>query len=164
MKKIMMFFRDGKFEEILGCLAITTVIVPVILNIINRSLLGSYSTSLEVIALLAYVWIGYGFFGLMYKRDSHVDVAFVVNKMPPRVQIFLGFLRDVLIFFFSVYMVYWGLKLSYTNLARYASGTKIPLTFGYAGIAFGFFSGAVRSFWAIITRFLRKKEEVTKHE
>ncbi len=157
MKKIMMFFRDGKFEEILGCLAITTVIVPVIINIVNRSLLGAYSTNLEVTALLAYVWIGYGFFGLMYKRNSHVEVGFVVNMMSPRVRIVFDFLRDIFIFLFSVYMVYWGLKLCSTNITRYASGTKIPLAFGYASIAFGFFSGAVRSFWAIVTRVFGKK-------
>ena len=40
MKKIIAFFRDGKFEERLGCMALTLVIVPVILNIINRSFLN----------------------------------------------------------------------------------------------------------------------------
>ena len=40
MKKIIAYFRDGKFEELLGCLMIVTVIVPVVLNIINRSVLN----------------------------------------------------------------------------------------------------------------------------
>ena len=52
MKKLLAFFRDGKFEEILGCLAILVVIVPVILNIINRSVLNSYSVPMEAVALL----------------------------------------------------------------------------------------------------------------
>lgn len=63
---------------------IVTVIVPVVLNIINRSVLNKYSISLEATALLAYVWIGYGFFGYLYRKDAHVDVKFIVNKMPPR--------------------------------------------------------------------------------
>ena len=33
MKKIIAYFRDGKFEELLGVLAIITVIIPVIINI-----------------------------------------------------------------------------------------------------------------------------------
>lgn len=162
MKKIIAFFRDGKFEEILGCIAIAVVIVPVIINIVNRSFLNFYSTSLEAVALLAYVWIGYGFFGYMYKKDAHVDVKFVVNKMFPPVRAIFDLLRDIFIFVFSAYMVYWGLKLCSTNITRYATGTKIPLAVGYASIAFGYFSGAVRSLWTIMTRFTKKRREAIK--
>lgn len=68
MKKLISFFRDGRFEELLGCLMILTVIVPVIINIVNRSVFGFYSINLEAVALLAYVWIGYAFFGYLYKK------------------------------------------------------------------------------------------------
>lgn len=156
MKRIIAYIRDGKFEEIIGCLAIIVVIAPVIANIVNRSVFNFYSTNLEAIALMAYVWIGYGFFGYMYKKNSHVDMKFIVNKMSPSVRAFFDLLRDVFIFLFSAYMVYWGLKLCKTNLTRYAMGTRIPLAFGYASIAFGFFSGAIRSAWAIIGRILKK--------
>lgn len=158
MRKIIAFFRNGNFEELLGCVAITTVIVPVILNIINRTFLSTYSTTLEAIALLAYVWVGYAFFGLMYKKDSHVDVRFIVQQMPPSVQAVFELLRDVFIFIFSAYMCYWGCKLFRTNLTRYASGTKIPLAVGYASIIFGYGSGAIRCFWAIIRHLFKKKE------
>ena len=159
MKKVISFFRDGKFEEVLGCVAITVVIVPVIINIVNRSIFNFYSINLEAIALLAYVWIGYGFFGYMYKKDAHVDMKFVVNKMSPPVRAVFDVLRDILILVFSIYMVYWGVKLFQTNITRYATGTKIPLAVGYASIAFGFFSGAVRSFCAMIGRFIPKKNK-----
>lgn len=159
MKKIIAYFRDGKFEELLGCIAIAVVILPVVVNIINRSFLNKYSVTLESVALLAYVWIGYGFFGYMYKRDAHVDMKFIVNALPPAVRKVFDLLRDILIVVFSVYMVYWGIKLCKTNMTRYVAGTKVPLAIGYASVAFGFFSGAVRSAWAIISRFFKKKEE-----
>ncbi len=159
MKKIIAYFRDGKFEELLGCVAIVVVIVPVIINIVNRSILNFYSIGLEVTALLAYVWIGYGFFGYMYKKDAHVEMKFVVNKIPVNVRAVFDVLRDVLICAFSVYMVYWGLKLCKTNITRYVTGTKISLALGYASVVFGFFSGAVRSLWAIVGRFIRKKKK-----
>ena len=159
MKKIIAYFRDGKFEELLGCLMLVTVIVPVVLNIINRSVLNKYSISLEATALLAYVWIGYGFFGYLYRKDAHVDVKFIVNKMPPKVRVFFDLLRDLFILLFSAYMVYWGYKLFGSNLNRYATGTKIPLAVGYASIIFGYFSGAVRSFWTIISRLFRRGED-----
>ncbi len=162
MKKIIAFFRDGKFEEMLGCFAILAVIIPVIINIVNRSAFNFYSIDLEAIALLAYVWIGYGFFGYMYKKDAHVDVKFVVNKMSPSIRAIFDLLRDLFIFVFSVYMVYWGCKLSSTNITRYAMGTKIPLAIGYASIAFGFLSGAIRSFCAVVGRFFKRKEGENK--
>ena len=160
MKKLISFFRDGRFEELLGCLMILTVIVPVIINIVNRSVFGFYSINLEAVALLAYVWIGYAFFGYLYKKDAHVDMKFLGNMMSPSVRAVFDLLRDLLILVFSVYMVYWGVKLCASNLTRYATGTKIPLAFGYASIAFGFFTGTVRSFCAIITRMFKKKKEV----
>lgn len=163
MKKIISFFRSGKFEEILGCVMIAVVILPVIVNIVNRSFFSKYSVSLEATALLAYVWIGYGFFGYLYKTDSHVDMRFLVNMMSPRVRAVFDLLRDVLILVFSVYMVYWGVKLCSTNLTRYATGTKIPLAVGYASIVFGFFTGAVRSFRSILMRFFKKGKEETKN-
>lgn len=159
MKKLIHFFKDGKFEELLGCAAILTVIIPVIINIINRSILNFYSTNLEVTALLAYVWIGYGFFGFMYKKDAHVDMKFVVNMMSGRLRFAFDLLRDVIIFLIAAYLCYWGIKLCSTNLHRYASGTKIPMAIGYASIAFGYFSGAVRSFCAIIARFIKTDKE-----
>ena len=158
MKKIIAYFRDGKLEELLGCIAIAVVILPVVVNIINRSFLNKYSVTLESAALLAYVWIGYGFFGYMYKRDAHVDMKFIVNALTPAVRKAFDLLRDILIVVFSVYMVYWGIKLCKTNMTRYVAGTKVPLAIGYASGAFGFFSGAVRSFWAIISRFFKKEE------
>lgn len=156
MKKLIDFFRGGKFEEIMGCVAIAVVILPVIINIVNRSFFSKYSISLEATALLAYVWIGYGFFGYLYKKDSHVDMRFLVNMMSPRVRVVFDILRDVLILIFSVYMIYWGGKLFSTNLTRYATGTKIPLAVGYASIVFGFATGALRSLWALVARFTKK--------
>lgn len=158
MKRIISFIKDGKLEELMGCVAIIVVIIPVIVNIINRSIFNFYSTNLEAVALIAYVWIGYGFFGYMYKKDAHVDMKFVVNKMPPKLRAAFDLLRDILIFAFSAYMFYWGLKLCSTNLNRYAMGTRIPLACGYASIVFGFFSGAVRSLFTIIRRAIGKKE------
>ena len=157
IKKILNFFRSGTFEEVLGCCAIAVVIVPVVINILNRSFRSSYSTNLEAIALLAYVWIGYGFFGYMFGKDSHVDVKFIVAKMGPRMRFVFDLLREVYICLFCCYMAYWGCKLFSTNTARMVAGTKVPLAIGYASIAFGFGTGAVRSFWAIITRFILRK-------
>ncbi len=164
MKKIVNFFRDGKFEEMLGCVALTLVIVPVILNIINRSFLNKYSLNLESIALLAYVWIGYGFFGYMFKREAHVDVKFIVNLLPGPARLFMDVLRELLIFCFSVYMTWWGFKLTQSNLARYVAGTHIPLAYGYASIAFGFGTGAIHSFCALLRRVLGLFKKKGKEE
>lgn len=152
MKKVLHFFRSGKFEEILGVIAITLVIVPVVINIICRSVFNVYYLDLEATALLAYVWIGYGFFGYMYKKDAQVDVKFVVNAMKPPVRKVFDVLRDIFIFAFSAYLTYWGVELTIGNLNHYVSGTRIPLAWGYASIAFGFFSGAWSSLIVLCKR------------
>jgi len=159
MKKIVAYFRDGKFEELVGCLAIVVVIVPVIINIINRSCLNHYSTTIEAVALLAYVWIGYGFYGYLYKKDAHVDVKFLVNMMSPSAKVVFDIIRNVFILTFSVFMVFWGVKLMSSNITRYITATKIPMAVGYAAIVFGSASSAIRSFWALISRFFTKQKK-----
>lgn len=159
MKKIIAFFRDGTAEEWMGRVLITLVIVPVILNIANREFMNRYSTNIETVALFAYVWIGYAEFGYLYKKDIHVDVKFVENMLPPVGQKMVELLRDIFIFAFSVFMMYWGVKLCQSNISRMVTGTKIPFLFGYLSIVIGFLSGAVRSFWALISRFFKKDKE-----
>lgn len=80
MKRIIAFFRDGKFEEYLGCSAIFLVIIPVIINIVNRSVFSFYSTTLEAVALLAYVWIGYGFYGYFFMYDNNFSRPYVHTR------------------------------------------------------------------------------------
>jgi TRAP-type C4-dicarboxylate transport system permease small subunit len=158
MKKFLAFFRDGKAEEIIGRIAIFLVIIPVILNIFNRAIFSSYSLNLETIALFAYVWIGYAFFGYLYKKDSHVEMRFIVNYMKPGMRKVFDTVRDIYTFVFSSYMVYWGIKLCMTNINRTVAGTKISYIFGYSSIVIGFFSGACRSGYHLYRRVCRKKE------
>jgi TRAP-type C4-dicarboxylate transport system permease small subunit len=158
MKKIIDYFQNGKFEELLGSLAIIVVIVPVTINVVKRTFFGNYSVTLEAIALLAYVWIGYGFFGYLYKKDAHVDVKFIVQKASSGTRKFLDFLRDVIILIISVYLFYWGCKLFRTNINRYATGTKIPLAVGYASIIFGYGTAAIRCMVSIGRRLFHSKQ------
>lgn len=158
MKRIIDFFESGKFEELLGSLAIIIVIVPVTINVVKRTFFGSYSVTLEAIALLAYVWIGYGFFGYLCKKDAHVDVKFIVQKASPGARKVLDFLREVIILAIAAYLFYWGCKLFRTNINRYATGTKIPLAVGYASIVFGYGTAVIRCLFSIVRRVFHKKQ------
>lgn len=157
MKKIISFFRDGTAEEWLGRILISVVIIPVVLNILNREFFSRYSSTLEAIALLAYVGIGYAMFGYLYKKDDHVDVRFVTLLLPPFGQKLVELFRDVFIFAFSAFMTYWGIRLTISNLGRDVPATHICYSWGYALIAVGGISGVTRSFWALVSRLLPKK-------
>lgn len=163
MKKIISFFRDGTAEEWLGRLLILTVIVPVVINVVYRELFNKYSSTLEAVALLAYVGIGYAMFGYLYKKDGHVDVKFVETMLPPLGQKILELFRDLFIFVYSVVMVYWGVTLVRGNQSHLVPATQISYAYGYGLILIGAFSGAVRSLWALIARvvklFGKKSEE-----
>lgn len=158
MKKITSFFRDGTAEEWLGRILIAVVIIPVVINIVNRELFNRYSLTLESIALLAYVGSGYAMFGYLYKKDDHVDVRFVTLLLPPLGQKLVELFRDIFIFAFSAFMTYWGIKLALANLNRTVPATNICYSWGYVLIVVGGISGAIRSFWALVSRLLKKKE------
>lgn len=158
MKKIASFFRDGTAEEWLGRVLIVVVIIPVVLNILNREFFDRYSATLEAIALLAYIGIGYAMFGYLYKKDAHVDVRFVTMLLPPFGQKLAELFRDIFILAFSALMAYWGIRLALNSLNRDVPATNICYSWGYALIAVGGISGAIRSFWALVSPLFRKKE------
>lgn len=161
MKKIFAFFRDGVAEEWIGRVAISVIIVPVVLNIFNRLLFKEYSSVLEDLALIAFVWIGYAGFGYHYKKDSHVDVRFVENLLPVRGQEIFEFFRDLYIFAFSAVMVVWGIRLSKNGLVNRLPGSRLLYIYADLAVVFGFVSGALRSGYSVIQRIcslFRKKE------
>lgn len=152
IKKVISSFRDGAVEEWLGRVLILLVIIPVVINVAYRELFSKYSTTLEAVALLGYVGIGYAMFGYLYKKDSHVDVKFVEMMLPPLGKKLLELFRDLFIFTYSVVMVYWGCKLARMNLQHLVPATRISYSWGYGLIVVGAFSGAVRSLWALLSR------------
>lgn len=158
MKKLISFFRDGTAEKWLGRLLIVTVIAPVVVNILNRELFNRYSITLESIALLAYVGIGYAMFGYLYKKDDPVDVRFVTLLLPPFGQKIVELFRDLFIFVYAVFMTCWGIKLAIANLHRDIPATNICYSWGYVLITVGGLSGALRSFWALVSRLFKKKD------
>ena len=158
MKKMTSFFRDGTAEEWLGRILVVVLIIPVVLNILNRELFDRYSATLESIALLAYIGIGYAMFGYLYKKDAHVDVRFVTMLLPPFGQKLVELFRDMFIFAFSAFMFYWGISLALNALNHNVPATNISYSWGYALIAVGGISGAIRSFWALVSPLFRKKE------
>ena len=92
------------------------------------------------------------------KKDDHVDVRFVTLLLPPFGQKIVELFRDIFIFAYSVFMTYWGIKLALANLNRTVPATDICYSWGYILITIGSISGAIRSFWALISRLFKKKE------
>ena len=162
MKRIAAFFRNGAAEEWMGRVMVVLVIVPVIVNIFSRAVLNHYSTTLEAIALSAYVWIGYAGFGYLYKKDAHVDVKFVQKLLPAVGQQIIDIFRDVFIFVFSAFITYWGIKLCKSGLTRMVTGTKISYFFLYFSIVVGFFSSAVRSLSSLLSRIFKGNRRETR--
>ncbi|GEM_PF-1667904 len=162
LKKVIAAFRNGAVEEWLGRVLVLVVIIPVVINVGYREVFNKYSTTLEAMALLGYVGIGYAMFGYLYRKDSHVDVKFVEMMLPPLGKKIVELFRDLFIFAYSVVMIYWGTKLAGMNVDHLVPATKISYAWGYVLIVIGAFSGAVRSLWAIIARiagFFGKKSD-----
>ena len=157
MKKIIGFFRSGEAEAWIGRIAVVLVIVPVIVNIFLRSVVKTYSTPIEALALTAFVWIGYASFGYLYKKDSHVDVRFLVKLLPPKGQVIMSIIRDVFILVFSVYIIVWGVKLTRSGMTRNITGTKISFFYPYVSVVVGYSSGALRSLFSLLRRIIKKR-------
>ena len=65
LKKVIAAFRNGAVEEWLGRVLVLVVIIPVVINVGYREVFNKYSTTLEAMALLGYVGIGYAMFGYL---------------------------------------------------------------------------------------------------
>ena len=98
-------------------------------NILSIWVVGKRSPSLDEFSLFSLVWIVYIGMGLLYKRNEHVTMDFVVELLPGVCKTIFRILNDIIIMLISGVTCYFAWKLSIKSFDKLLMITKIPYFF-----------------------------------
>lgn len=111
---------------ILGCAGLLMAVVLCMANILSWWFLGKRLALTDELSLVGLVWASYVGMGLLYRTDGHCVMDFVVKIFPPKGQVVIRIITDILILAVSVIAVYYSWKLSVKSFTKKLVLTKIP--------------------------------------
>jgi TRAP-type C4-dicarboxylate transport system permease small subunit len=122
-----------------AALAFLGVVCLVSYGVIARFLLHKGTAWGEELPLFFNVWFSMLAIPLVLRRRGHIAVEFFVRLFPPKVRRVLIKFVDLLIFAFSVYLVWYGGKFVSVSMKARMATVKWPLGFFYLSVPIGGF-------------------------
>ena len=137
-------------DRILGVFAVilfAALVVVVVWQVFSRQVVGSPSTWTEEAARQIFVWVGLISAALVFGERGHIAVEFVVRKFPPRVEVIIATIVQLIVLAFAVVVLVWGGWRASQN-AWTQSLSALPFTVGQMYLALPV-SGVLTAFYSL---------------
>ena len=125
--------------DIIGSLMVLTTIICTSLNIFSRWIIGRSLGQLDEISLMAFVWTIYIGMGLLYNRNEHISMDFIIDKLPYTARIIVTIVDIIIELVISVLVTYLAVKLMGRSFIRTTNVTHVPYAYLQLSIVIGFF-------------------------
>ncbi|OUM86062.1 MAG: hypothetical protein BAA01_01555 [Bacillus thermozeamaize] len=119
-----------KIEVFLTAFLLSFITLLVFFSVVARKLLGYSSGVIEESVRFAMIWMVFVAGSLAFKRDMHITINILVDKLSEKKKLFLQTFACLLGFLFCVFLVVKGLELvisSYQLDERSIASWKFPL-------------------------------------
>ena len=156
---------DSVIDKI-GSFMVLVTIVCTSINIFSRWIIGRSLGQLDEISLIAFVWTVYVGVGLLYNRNEHISMDFVINKLPYTARVIVTIIDLLIELVLSVVVSYLAIKLMSRSFIRTTNVTHVPYAYLQAAVAIGFIllSLSLISRGIRIIRALSKKQDPFEEE
>lgn len=121
----------GIILEYLSMLMLLLMAAIICYQVIMRYCFNSSPSWTEEVALLMMIWFGILSIPIGVKHKLHIGIEYLYNLMPPVIQIPLRWFIYLLIAFFGVLMVIYGIELTRFTSMSTLPATKLPSSTGY---------------------------------
>jgi TRAP-type C4-dicarboxylate transport system permease small subunit len=126
----------------LGCTALVLISAVIPWAVFTRYVLNSAASWPEPFAVLLTIVLTFFGAAACYRRRQHMNVAFFVAPLPPRLRRAADLLAELLVGLFAVFMMIWGAKLVeatwHNTIADFPSlsvgVTYLPIPLGGVGL------------------------------
>lgn len=137
-----------------GLNAITAILLGVMAFAICAQVFGRYVLDdapgwSEEVAKFLMAWMTMVAAGALARRDGHIAVTVLVDRLPGPLATLTGAFRDVLILGMAMTLAWFGYLFAEFGLSTRASATEIPMVWPYAAIPAG---GVLISLMLILRR------------
>ncbi len=156
---------EEKAEKILdhiGCVIFFLMIISTFFNIFSYWFIGKRFAQFDEITLAIFVWVVFIVTGPLYKRDEHIGVTFIVDKMQPKARSIFRTLADVIVFVTSVLVMIYTWKLMMRSFNKHTFVLGIPYVYIDAGVFFGYISLTIVSIFKLFIHISEIKQAFKK--
>lgn len=146
------------WEEIIGCIGMSVIIVVISLNVFLRYFFNNsipWAEEISVIGFSCVIFIGSA---AVFKRHMHVGIDFVVGLLPDWLRSAVNYATSVFVLVFTAYITYLGWIYSVESWDKPTSILYIPYFFVNIPICIGFASMTVHGALDLFARFRRGRE------
>ena len=135
-----MWRRVGRnLEEILGCSALTIVIISVCWGVLSRWLLRHPAPWADELAAITFTWAVFMGASAAFKRNLHIGIDLMMKNLPPMLRRVLMFGASLTILLFCLFMVAYGFIFAINAYKQPTSVLRVPNTYFYISVPFAFF-------------------------
>ena len=133
-----------QFEEIVACVALTSVVLSVSWGVITRYITEQPAAWASEVATLSFAWVV--FFGATacVKYKLHPSIDMLVVRLPRPLQWCVRWFNHCLLLGFCAFMTWFGIRFAIDSWSNPSPVLRLPLTWLYGPVAFCFALMAVR--------------------
>ena len=127
-----------KVVDIIGSVAVLVTILSTSFNIFSRWFVGRSFGQLDEISLIAFVWTIYIGMGVLYNKNEHICMDFILNKLPRVPKLILTLIDMLIELGISVLVTVLAIKLMSRSFIRTTNVIHLPYAYLQLSIAIGF--------------------------
>lgn len=116
---------DSIFES-MALIGLTSMILIVVTQVVTRKLFNFVFFWSEEVTLLLLVWFSFMGIGLGFREGLHMGVDSFTEFLPDKVNKVLDKIIDACIFFFGVYLIFYGWDFTVMMWESTLAATKMP--------------------------------------
>ena len=137
-------FSWGKLDNWVSCLGTTIgtlcliiVLISIFSQVLCRFLFGFSLTWSEEAGRYLLCWLSFIVLGAMFKEKRLMSVTIITDRMSGKKLMAITVLRETLILFFLVVVLYYGFSLVRETMVQSAVVTGIPMGYIYSAVPLG---------------------------
>lgn len=136
MRKKLINFLDQVENIVLVGMFVAMVLV-IFFQVIMRYVFHNSSSWSEELGKFIFVWISWLGILIGQKKNEHIKITLVVDRLPQRGKHFLNLLSDLIVVGICFVTAYYGFFLVKTHASTRYAGIKISMSWGYLAVAIG---------------------------
>jgi len=137
LKKIVDFLEKGIDALVTAMMIVMGV--SIVIQVFARYVLNNPTGWSEELARYIFVWITLLGSAVVLKRGKHVEVGYLVERAPPRVQKVLGLAAQLGVLIFLCVLLVSGIGLTGVGHRQVSAAMELPMSIMYAALPAGAF-------------------------
>jgi TRAP-type C4-dicarboxylate transport system permease small subunit len=135
------YFIDFLYGILLRYSQVVLVVIVIVVSVqvISRKFLGTSIRWSEEVALFFMIWMAFISMAIGVQKGLHIAVGFFYNLFSPGIAKIITKIDDLIVFFFGIFMMYYGSILVKSTMSSTLPATQWPAGLEYLMIPVGGF-------------------------